>query len=427
MSININTFDFHNLKLNDMQPFPNPFRPGAGQPPPYLSGREKEANEFVALLQQRPILKNLVITGLRGVGKTVLLESFKSIALTNGWFWAGTDLSESASVSEQNLSIRILTDLSTLVSSFTISEEEKSSIGFMPKTDKIETKLTYNTLLGLYNSTPGLEADKLKHVLEVIWNIVKDKVHGIVLAYDEAQILKDRAEEKQYPLSLLLEVISFIQRKEIPYLLVLTGLPTLVITLSETRTYSERMFQILTLNKLSDSETKEAVLRPIQKENCPVTFSEHGIHEIIRHSSGYPYFIQFYCKEAFDSILQQINIGIEKPDVRISDFVRKLDNDFYASRWSRVTDRQRDLLIVISNLGNANEEFTTKEIVEKANAILDNSFAPAYVVNTLNKLIISGLIFKNRRGKYSFAVPLLAEYIKRNSQDFSAIEYFEEE
>jgi hypothetical protein len=238
-----------------------------------------------------------------------------------------------------------------------------------------------------------------------------------LLSHLPSRILKDRAEDKQFPLSLLLEIIQFMQRKEIPYILVLTGLPTLVNTLSEARTYSERMFEIITLKQLGHQETRDAILVPIQKEKCPVTFTEHGINEIIRLSSGYPYFIQFYCKETFDSILQQISVGLDKPSVRISDFVRKLDVDFYAARWSRVTDRQRELLVVIAKLATANEEFTAKEISEKSNELLDNPFAPAYVVNSLNKLTAQGLIFKNRRGKYSFAVPLLADYINRSNED----------
>ncbi len=76
----------------------NPFRPGAGHMPPYLAGRQAEQHEFAALLKQRPILKNLVLTGLRGVGKTVLLETFKPISVDDNWLWVGTDLSESASV-----------------------------------------------------------------------------------------------------------------------------------------------------------------------------------------------------------------------------------------------------------------------------------------------------------------------------------------
>jgi hypothetical protein len=400
---------------NTMKSFLNPFRPGAGQLPPHLAGRQKEVDQFLKILGQNPILKNLVITGLRGVGKTVLLDELKSKAISNSWFWAGTDLSESASISEQNLSIRIMTDLSTLISTFSFAEEDKSGIGFARKSETVEHRLGYPTLFTIYTTTPGLEADKLKAVFEFVWNVVKAKVRGIVLAYDEAQILKDRAEDKQYPLSLLLELFQYMQRKDIPYLLVLTGLPTLVNTLSEARTYSERMFEIITLKQLTIPETRDAILIPIKEEQCPVTFSEYGINEIVKHSSGYPYFIQFYCKEAFDSILQQINVGVDKPRVVISDYVRKLDVDFYANRWSRVTDRQRELLIVIARLPTSNQEFTAKEISEKSEEILDNSFAPAYVVNSLNKLTTQGLIFKNRRGKYSFAVPLLADYINRNN------------
>jgi hypothetical protein len=399
-----------------MQSFMNPFRPGAGQFPPYLAGRTKEKNDFQKLLQQSPVLQNLVLTGLRGVGKTVLLDEFKPIATKSGWFWAGADLSESASVSEATLATRILADLAILGSSFTIGEGYVSAIGFKAITEKREIKLDYSALLIIYNSTPGLASDKLKKVLEVVWETVKSKVKGIVLAYDEAQILKDKAEEKQYPLSVLLEVIQYLQKREIPYLLVLTGLPTLYPNLVEARTYSERMFQVMTLHKLDETDTKEAIENPIKKEGCPVTFNELGISEIIKYSSGYPYFIQFFCREAFDLILQQIDIGVDMPHIRIADFVQKLDIDFYSGRWSRITDRQRELLGIIATLETANEEFTVKDIAQKSEELSQNPFKSAHINNMLVKLIESGLIYKNRRSKYSFAVPLLADYINRQNE-----------
>lgn len=395
-----------------MEAFINPFRPGAGQPPPYLAGREHEKDEFEKLLLQQPILKNEILTGLRGVGKTVLLESLKPIALQHGWFWAGNDLSESASISEQSLSLRILADIATLVSSFTIDKKEIKKIGFTAPAEEVEIKLNFIMLINIYNSTPGLESDKLKRVLEFVWDVVKSKVKGIVLAYDEAQILKDKAADKQYPLSLLLEVIQYLQKKEIPYLLVLTGLPTLFPNLVEARTYAERMFNITTLDRLSDDESREAILRPIAIKGCQVTFTDHGINEILKYSSGYPYFIQFFCKETFDAILQQIKVGIQEPTVTIPEMVRKLDTDFYSGRWSRVTDRQRELLIIMSKLSNANGEFTNKEIADKS-VELGNEFKSAHINNSLIKLIEAGLIYKNRRSKYCFAVPLLADYIKR--------------
>src|SRR3990167_6125944 len=98
----------------------NPFRPGAGHMPPYLAGREAEKEEFLRLIsQQPPILENMVLTGLRGVGKTVLFDTLKPEAVSRGWLWVGTDLSESASVSEENLVIRLLTDLSVVTSNIT--------------------------------------------------------------------------------------------------------------------------------------------------------------------------------------------------------------------------------------------------------------------------------------------------------------------
>jgi len=399
-----------------MQSFTNPFRPGAGQYPPYLAGRNKEKKDFQRLLQETPVLQNLVLTGLRGVGKTVLLDEFKPIGTKSGWLWVGTDLSESASVSEYTLSIRILADLALLGSSFTIGEENWATIGFKPTTEKREIKLDYHFLSTIYNSTPGLAIDKLKKVLEIFWENVKSKVKGVVMAYDEAQILKDKAEEKQYPLSVLLEAIQYLQKKGIPYLLVLTGLPTLYPNLVEARTYSERMFQVMTLTKLNEADSKEAIENPIQKEGCPVTFTKLGISEIIRYSSGYPYFIQFFCREAFDLILQQIEFGVEMPDIRIADFVVKLDIDFYSGRWSRITDRQRELLSIIAKLPTANEEFTVKDIAIKSEEISPNPFKPAHINNLLLKLIESGLIYKNRRSKYSFAVPLLADYINRQNE-----------
>ena len=102
----------------------NPFRPGAGHMPPYLAGREEEKNQFRRLLKQDVILENMVLTGLRGVGKTVLLETLKPIAVNSNWLWVGADLSESTCVSEETTAKRILTDISMLTNgvSYTITE-----------------------------------------------------------------------------------------------------------------------------------------------------------------------------------------------------------------------------------------------------------------------------------------------------------------
>jgi hypothetical protein len=395
-------------------PFPNPFRPGAGHPPPYLAGRNEEKEEFSRLLDRQPVFTNLVLTGLRGVGKTVLLETFKPIAIQKNWLWAGTDLSESASVSEDNIAVRILADLSPLVGNVVVSESETRRIGFGATSDKQPVRLDFSLLKWVYDQTPGLTYDKLKAVLELVWNSLKEtNARGVVLAYDEAQNLSDQAAAQQYPLSLLLDVFQSMQKRGFPFLLVLTGLPTLFPKLVDARTFTERMFHVMTLGRLNDRECRDAIVKPIQQQNCPVHFTEPAIVEIIKHSGGYPYFIQFLCREMFDSYLQQKASGEVNPVVTVEQTIRKLDSDFFAGRWNRVTDRQRELMAVIAELSNCDDEFTVQEVVEQSKKSLEKPFGASHVNQILVKLGDSGLVYKNRHGRYSFAVPLLGDFIRR--------------
>jgi hypothetical protein len=390
----------------------NPFRPGPGLYPKYLAGRTQEHQEFSKMVDQSPVMQNLLITGLRGIGKTSLLNSLKPLAISKGWFWVGNDLSESVSISETNLAIRIITDMSIIVSGFTLKEEEIPKVGYAAETQRSDIKLTFETLISIFNHTPGLNQDKLKRVFEVVWNTVGTKAKGIILAYDEAQELTDEAVKGQYPLSLLLEVVKYLQQKEIPYLLILTGLPNLFPLLVKTRTYSERMFHVMTLTKLTDAECKEAIEKPIKEDGCPVTFSDGGISEIIKYSGGYPFFIQFFCKEAFDSYIQQQHAGIAPPLIDMSEIVKKLDNDFYAGRWMRITDRQKMALQVIAKLPNANKDFTAHDILETT----DVFGSPSNLNQILGQLMDKGFLFKENHGKYVFAVPMLADFINRQEE-----------
>lgn len=391
--------------------FQNPFRPGAGHTPPHLAGREHESNEFRKLLDQDVILSNLVLTGLRGLGKTVLLETFKPMAIQNGWLWAGADLSESISISEENLAIRLLTDVSVVTSGMVVASQDKPNIGLAGDTRKVETTLDFWTLQSLYNSIPGLAVDKLKGVLEFVWEASKGSgKKGIIFAYDEAQNLADHKAKDQYPLSLLLDVFQSLQRKGIRFMLALTGLPTLFPKLVEARTFAERMFHVLFLNPLSKDETREAIRKPT--DGCRIKFADQSVETVWNVTHGYPYFIQYVCREVFDVWGQNIDAGKPLVPIPVPEIIRKLDSDFFAGRWARATDRQRDLLWVISMLSNADSEFTVQEVVETSVAI-KMPFGSSHVNQMLSTLTDSGLIYKNRHGKYSFAVPLLDEFIRR--------------
>lgn len=401
--------------------FKNPYRPGAGHMPPYLAGREGEYAEFDRLLEQDEILENLVLTGLRGVGKTVLLETFKPQALNAGWLWASADLSESASISEAALAERLLADLALITSSATVANPKAGkSVGFSASGEPAEIPLSHDILVEVYARTPGLIADKVKAALEFSWEHLREKdEHRVIFAYDEAQNLSDHAGKDQFPLSVLLDVFQSIQKKGIPFMLVLAGLPTLFPKLVDSRTFSERMFRVMTLTKLSPAESREAILKPIEVADCPVRLSPESVEVIIHESSGYPYFIQFICREVYDVFIRQ-HADEEQKAVPVGAIQHKLDADFFAGRWAKITDRQRELLWVVAHLEHADEEFTILELTEMAKGLLAKAFSPSHANQMLSSLAERGMIYKNRFGKYSFAVPLLGRFIRRTYEPVEA-------
>ncbi len=395
------------------QHFTNPFRPGAGHRPPYLAGRGQEKDEFRRLLRQDVILENLVLTGLRGVGKTVLLEEFKPLAIHGEWLWVGTDLSETATLTEDRLAMRLITDLAAVSSSIEIGRTEVAGMGFRPEVGSVPRMLSYEVLVDLFQRTAGLTVDKLKAVFELVWHYARASgSRGIVFAYDEAQNLADHAADREYPLSLMLDLFQSLQRRDLPLMLVLVGLPTLFPKVVEARTYAERMFHVATLGRLTEDESRQAIVKPIEQAGCPYPLSKNLIDSIIAASAGYPYFIQFICREVYDVALQKHDAG-QPLQVSVEDITRKLDNDFFAGRWARATERQRDLLRVIAQLPNCDDEFTVQEVVEQSKLAPSSPFSPSHANQILGKLIEAGLVYKNRHGRYTFAVPLLGQFIRR--------------
>ena len=396
-----------------MAKFTNPFRPGAGHQPPYLAGRQAEKQEFSRLLEQEIILKNMVLTGLRGVGKTVLLESLKPHALEKGWIWVGADLNESSSITESSIATRLCTDLALYTSDLVISVDRSQAFGFTANEEHVSRTLTFQELMNIYTETPGLPLDKIKAVIEMAWNAIakEQTASGIVFAYDEAQNLSDHSEKEQFPLSLLLDTFQSLQRKNLPVMLVLTGLPTLFPNLVEARTFSERMFRSVFLKSLSDKDSREAIQKPIEDTDA-VNLSSDSVETIVEMSGGYPYFIQFICREVYDAFIRRWDKG-ESGSIPVSEIENKLDTDFFAGRWAKTTDRQRELLAVIANLENCDEDFTVQEIVDKSQERSMKPFSNSHTNQMLAALSKQGLVFKNRHGKYSFAVPLLGSYIQR--------------
>lgn len=390
----------------------NPFKPGAGHSPPHLAGREAEAAAFCKFLQQDEITQNIVLTGLRGVGKTVLMDDvYKPIAIKEGWIAVGSDFSEAAFVDERALCQRLLTDLSLFTATLTLSKNEKS-MGFNPSKEK-HSVMDFRFLFSFFDAQPGLNADKLKATLELVWHAVQATgKRGVLFAYDEAQVVQDKKDKDQYPLAMLLETFQSLQRRKMRYMLLLTGLPTLFPRLVESRTYAERMFTVQEISKLDKIACKEAIEKPLTRN--PIQFSPESVEAIVDVSNCYPYFIQFICREAYDFFKSHVDSNRQPPPIPMRTLILKLDADFFAGRWSRVPDRQRELLLCIANLENADDEFTVNQISDVSRTVAGiKPFKPGDVSTMMPKLINAGLIYKNRHGKYVLAVPLFDGFIKR--------------
>jgi hypothetical protein len=390
---------------------PNPFRPGNGLIPPYLAGRIKEIEEFENIfLNQLPIQSNLVLSGLRGVGKTVLLNAFKEKAIRKGWIWAGNDMSASAGVDEHTIGIRLITDISNALPeiSLTFIGASDLKVNFLVT----EKYLTPKVVSAFYDKEPVLEVDKLKHTLELIWDNIKAKAKGVVIAYDEAQTLVDKPTDKQYPLSMLLEAISHLQRKGIPYLLVLVGLPTLYPNLIACRTYSERMFRQISLSNLSNTDSEDVITKPLEELKESIQIEGEDLVKIVQLSKGNPYFIQFLGKEVYDYYTQQKAIGSKKPKVIYERIFSKLDDDFYQARYDRATEKQKSLLNIISKVKGADEKFAVKDVIN-ASKEFGQPLKSTAIILMLISLMEIGLVFKNGRGQYSFALPMFAQFLIR--------------
>jgi hypothetical protein len=178
------------------------------------------------------------------------------------------------------------------------------------------------------------------------------------------------------------------------------------------------MFHTLILDRLTEQETREAIMKPIELSKSTLKFSRQTVERIVEESKGYPFLIQYICREVFDAWIGRMTIG-EAPSVQMAEITAKLDMDFFAPRWSRATDRQQIFMQVIATLAEADGEFSVQDITSASRNLLKHPFNPSHATQMLGHLAEKGLIYRNRRGAYCFAVPLLAGFIKRQPWDMA--------
>jgi len=390
----------------------NPFFAGPGLRPAYLAGRLHEQRAFEQVLNHNTLTRNILITGEAGIGKTVLLAELRARALEHHFLWTGSDWNQAAAVSEKDVAGRLIVDLALALVPILHWRDDDREVGAS----------VFEDLHRLYNREPGSASDRLKAVLRQVAEIISAAGwRGIVVAFDEAQNLADTRERGQFPLSLICEVFANLQRQDIGcrFHLVLAGLPTLPAHLKDTRFCTEPAFESLTLHRLSASETRQAIQKPIERSESTLTFSETAIASITEESQGHPFLIQTICREVFDAWLACGRTGAV-PSVPIREIAAKLDLDFFAPQWNRASERQQTFMQVIATLEGSEGEFSLQEITSASQNLLRRPFTPSHAIQMLAHLSGKGLIHRNRRGAYCFAVPQLAGFIRRQAWDAAA-------
>jgi hypothetical protein len=386
----------------------NPFRPGVGTRPLHLAGRDQPMRRFAAMLRSAPEQPaNMRLTGLRGVGKTVLLGEFQAIAEENGWASAVLEFQPGHNREDSMVSalLNIARDSKLRLSRI---ERIKKAVGSAVKSAGTlgvswnEFQLTYDPMVERQRE------DIAKALFEVVEMAVEKGRTGFVLLLDEAQIIRDETKRTgEHPLSLLISSVVALQRREIPLGLVLCGLPTLTGNLLKARSYTERMFRGEHIDSLEEGDAREAFEQPLIEAEAKVTAEPELVSRVIDEVEGYPYFIQLWGAELWDAaeIAGMGHLTSKLLDVARPDIYRRLDLDFYDPRVETLTPAEQDVL-----LGTADAEYPPL-VVSTLNDAINKT--PANVNVLLGRLVDAGVLYRLRKGEYDYTAPRFRDYLVR--------------
>jgi hypothetical protein len=389
-----------------MDKIANPFAPGAGTPPPALVGREEvleNAKVSFARVKTGRAAKSFLLIGLRGVGKTVLLNRFQEIAEADGY---KTILIEAPDTKRLPTLLvpalkKILLGLDRLEN---VSEHVKNgwrSLQSFAKSFKVEYGdfgVKFDPQIGVADSG-DLETD-LTDVLVTVGEAARARGIPVAIMIDEMQYLELKE------LSALIMAIHKVCQKQLPLMLVGAGLPQLVGLAGKTKSYAERLFSFPEIGKLGVKDAQNALIQPVRKEN--VQFAVPALDEILRLTEGYPYFLQEWGFHSWNvangSPISLAAVKAAEPYV-----VKALDSDFFRVRFDRLTPREKQYLRAMAELGAGSQRSGD---IASALRVEIQSIAPIR-----SALIKKGMIYSPTYGDTAFTVPLFDDFMKRTMPD----------
>lgn len=402
-----------------MDPIRNPYAPGAGQRPPELAGRDEQLDRFAVVLERiargRPE-RSMVLTGLRGVGKTVLLNALRSTAVRSRW---GTGKYEARP--EQGMRRPMAAALHVAVRELGHPRGEDLDhvlgvIKAFAQKDQPGAKLRDRWNPGIDAPAVTGRADSgdieidLVELFSDVGGLAADVGKGIAIFIDEMQDLQPD------DVSALCAACHELSQAALPVIVVGAGLPHLPAVLSASKSYSERLFRYNRIDRLSREEAGRALQLPAEDEDA--RWSDEALAAMYAATGGYPYFIQAYGKEVWDLAPAS---PISADDVRVAgpEAEAELAVGFFGSRYERATPGEREYLRGMADLAAAQAE-SGKEL-DEVESVATSELAqhldrkPQSLSPARDALLKKGLIYSGERGRIAFTVPHFGRYLRAHT------------
>ena len=387
-----------------MDPARNPYNPGAGAPPPALVGREDAIRSFDIAVRRFALgrsARSMLLTGLRGVGKTVLLREFGRIGESSGWVYQKIEATEDLAFPE-TLAILVRKSILRLSAGQRVVERTRRAWGVL-KSFQIRWKLPVNgDIVAGFDPVPGYaDSGRLDHDLSDLFNevgeLARDRSLGVLFTIDEMQYLSKR------DLTALIVGLHGISQEQLPFVVAGAGLPSLLALVGDARSYAERLFEFKEINSLAPEEARAALVEPAESEG--VHWRADALEQVVTGTKGYPYFLQEFGKQVWNIAEGFDEIAAADVEAATPVATDELDTGFFRVRIDRTTDTERSYLSAMASLGAG--PYASGEVA----AALGKT--TAQVGPHRDALIKRGLCFSPRYGVIDFTVPMFDQFIRR--------------
>ena len=391
-----------------MDPISNPYSPGAGAQPPALVGRDVQLREFEIALQRLALgrsARSFILTGLRGVGKTVLLNQFGQIGRNQSWVHQHLEATD-----EINLPRAMATLARNAILRLSrrrrLAKRAGRALGILksfqirwhiPDAGALDIAVdpTVDPIAGWADSG-ALEVD-LADLLVEVGELAQAAELGVLFTIDEMQYLsKDQ-------LAALIVGLHRISQERLPLVLVGAGLPSLPALAGEAKSYAERLFKFTVIDRLGWEDALEALASPARREG--VVWTDDALRLVVDQSEGYPYFLQEFGNQAWDIAEGLGIIEAEDVEVAIPIATEELDAGFFAVRFDRTTPAEREYLLAMAASGPG--PYQSGDIARSMGK------QTGQVSPTRDSLIKRGLCYSPSYGVIDFTVPMFDRFVRR--------------